>query len=149
MPAACWAPLPMRFPRQECWSGLSFPPPGNLSDPRIETIHRECDVIERAADTVICAMQRSPSGREDFEHARAGVEHCAGMIVCIVPRANRFHTQQVTVKMHRIIKMFFVYAFEREVVKSVCFAFHNSLLLCAKIWFFQSRQIIGFIVPQM
>ena len=23
-------PLSMRFPRQECWSGLSFPPPGNL-----------------------------------------------------------------------------------------------------------------------
>jgi len=100
-------------------------------DAVVNVIHRECDVIESAADTVICAMQRSPSGREDFEHARAGVEHCAGMIVCIVPRANRFHTQQVTVKMHRIIKMFFVYAFEREVVKSVCFPFHKSLLLGA------------------
>ena len=97
-------------------------------DTIVHIIHRERDVIERAADTVICAMQRSPSGREDLKHARAGVKHCAGMIVCIVPRANRLHTQQVTVKMHRIIKMFFVYAFEREVVKSVCFAFHNSLL---------------------
>ena len=26
----------MGFPRQECWSGLSFPPPGDLPDPGIE-----------------------------------------------------------------------------------------------------------------
>ena len=30
------APLCMRFPRQEYWSGLPFPTPGGLSDPRIE-----------------------------------------------------------------------------------------------------------------
>ena len=30
------APLPMGFSRQECWSGLPFPPPGNLPDPGIE-----------------------------------------------------------------------------------------------------------------
>ena len=24
------------FPRQECWSGLSFPPPGDLPDPGME-----------------------------------------------------------------------------------------------------------------
>ena len=29
-------PLSMGFPRQECWSGLPFPSPGNLSNPRIE-----------------------------------------------------------------------------------------------------------------
>ena len=27
---ACQAPLSMGFPRQEYWSGLPFPPPGNL-----------------------------------------------------------------------------------------------------------------------
>ena len=26
----------MEFSRQECWSGLPFPPPGDLPDPRIE-----------------------------------------------------------------------------------------------------------------
>ena len=26
------APLSMRFPRQEYWSGLPFPPPGDLSN---------------------------------------------------------------------------------------------------------------------
>ena len=28
----CQAPLSMGFPRQECWSGLPFPPPGYISD---------------------------------------------------------------------------------------------------------------------
>ena len=31
--AACQAPLFMGFPRQEYWSGLPFPSPGNLPDP--------------------------------------------------------------------------------------------------------------------
>ena len=30
------APLPMGFPRQEYWSGLVLPSPGDLSDPDIE-----------------------------------------------------------------------------------------------------------------
>ena len=29
-------PLSMGFPRQEHWSGLPFPPPGDLPDPGIE-----------------------------------------------------------------------------------------------------------------
>ena len=28
----------MKFPRQEYWSGLSFPPPSDLPDPGIETV---------------------------------------------------------------------------------------------------------------
>ena len=31
-------PLPMGFSRQEYWSGLSFPPPGDLPDPGMETV---------------------------------------------------------------------------------------------------------------
>ena len=33
---ACQAPLSMVFPRQESWSGLPFPSPGDLLDPEIE-----------------------------------------------------------------------------------------------------------------
>ena len=33
---ACQAPPPMGFSRQEYWSGLPFPSPGDLSDPGIE-----------------------------------------------------------------------------------------------------------------
>ena len=32
----CQAPLSMAFPRQEYWSGLLFPSPGDLPDPGIE-----------------------------------------------------------------------------------------------------------------
>ena len=31
------APLSMEFSREQYWSGLQFPPPGNLTDSRIET----------------------------------------------------------------------------------------------------------------
>ena len=33
---ACQAPLSMRFSRQEYWSELLFPSPGDLPDPEIE-----------------------------------------------------------------------------------------------------------------
>ena len=33
---AIQAPLSMGFPRQESWSGLPFPSPGDLSDPEIK-----------------------------------------------------------------------------------------------------------------
>ena len=33
---ACQAPLSMEFSRQEYWSGLPFPSPGDLSNPGIE-----------------------------------------------------------------------------------------------------------------
>ena len=33
---ACQAPLSMGFPRQENWSGLPFPPPGDLPNAGIE-----------------------------------------------------------------------------------------------------------------
>ena len=37
-PCGLQAPLSMRFPRQECCSGLPFPPPGDLPDPGIEPV---------------------------------------------------------------------------------------------------------------
>ena len=35
---ACQAPLSMGFSRQEYWSGLPFPPPGDLPDPGMELV---------------------------------------------------------------------------------------------------------------
>ena len=32
------APLSMGVPRQECWSGSSFPSPGDVPDPGIEAV---------------------------------------------------------------------------------------------------------------
>ena len=36
-PVACQAPLSMGFSRQEYWSGLPYPPPGDLPDPLIKS----------------------------------------------------------------------------------------------------------------
>ena len=36
MDCSCQAPLSMESSRQEYWSRLTFPPPGDLPDPRIE-----------------------------------------------------------------------------------------------------------------
>ena len=36
--AARWVPLSMGFSRQEYWSGLQYPPPGDLPDPGIEPV---------------------------------------------------------------------------------------------------------------
>ena len=38
MDVACQAYLTMGFPRQECWSGLPFPSPGDLPDPGIKPV---------------------------------------------------------------------------------------------------------------
>ena len=34
----CQAPMSMGFSKQEYWSGLPFPPPGDLPDPGIEPV---------------------------------------------------------------------------------------------------------------
>ena len=35
---ARWAPLPVGFSRQEYWSGLLYPSPGDVPDPGIEPV---------------------------------------------------------------------------------------------------------------
>ena len=42
---ACQFPLSMGFPRQEYWSGLLFPSPGDLSDPGIEPVSPASPVL--------------------------------------------------------------------------------------------------------
>ena len=37
-PVVCQAPLSMEFSKQEYWSGLPFPPPGDLPNPGIELV---------------------------------------------------------------------------------------------------------------
>ena len=53
---ACQAPLSMGFSRQEYWSGLPFPFPGDLPDPRIE---RGSPALQ--ADTLPTELQGKPS----------------------------------------------------------------------------------------
>ena len=44
---AHWAPLSMGFSRQEYWSELSFPPPGDLPNPGIEPLSLESPALAR------------------------------------------------------------------------------------------------------
>ena len=39
------APLPMEFSGQEYWSGMPFPPPGDLPDPGIEAASLESSAL--------------------------------------------------------------------------------------------------------
>ena len=47
---ACQLPLSMGFPRQEYWSRLPFPTPGDLPDPRIKPhlLHCQIDALPRS-----------------------------------------------------------------------------------------------------
>ena len=48
-------PLSMGFPKQEHWSGLLFPSPGDLFDPGIET-----ESLALEADSSLLSHQGSP-----------------------------------------------------------------------------------------
>ena len=50
-------PLSMRFPRQEYWSGLPFPSPGELPDQRIESVSLVTPALQ--ADS----LPREPTGK--------------------------------------------------------------------------------------
>ena len=52
---ACQAPMSMEFSRQECWSGLPFPPPGDLPTPGIEPTSPALQ-----ADSLLLSHQESP-----------------------------------------------------------------------------------------
>ena len=43
---ASQAPLPMEFSRQEYWSGLPFPPPGDLPNPGIKPAFLESPALQ-------------------------------------------------------------------------------------------------------
>ena len=53
--AALQAPLPMGLSRQECWSGLPFPSPGDLPNPGIKPRSRALQ-----ADSLPAELQGKP-----------------------------------------------------------------------------------------
>ena len=55
------APLSIGFPKQECWSGLPFPSPGNLPDPGIELWYPTLQVD---------SLSTEPSGKPTHECER-------------------------------------------------------------------------------
>ena len=59
---ACQAPLPMGFSRQEYWSGLPFPSPGDFADPGIEP---RCSALQ--ADSL---LSEPPEKTRELERER-------------------------------------------------------------------------------
>ena len=53
-PVSCQAPLSMRFSRQEYWSGLPFPSPGDLPDPGIQPGPLATEVTWHGTHTYAC-----------------------------------------------------------------------------------------------
>ena len=66
---ACQAPLSMGFSRQEYWSGLPCPPPGDLLSPGIEPVSPELQVdslpVEQPGSPV--EMQMDTKIQRDIE----------------------------------------------------------------------------------
>ena len=73
-------PLPIGFSRQEYWSGLQFPPPGDLPNPGIETTSPEAPVLQANS------LPLSHRGRHPLMYY-----HCATMLLSDVlcPEAKR------------------------------------------------------------
>ena len=66
---ACQAPLSMAFSRQEHWSGLPFPPPGNLPNPGIEpmSLALQADSLPSEPPGMgpkTCISNNAPAGRD-------------------------------------------------------------------------------------
>ena len=51
--------LSMGFPRQECWSGLPIPPPGDLHNPGIESVSPALQVDSLPAEPSVQVMSLS------------------------------------------------------------------------------------------
>ena len=54
------APLSMEFPRQEYWSGLPFPIPGDLSNPGIEPVSLVSPALAGGWILYQCAPCKAP-----------------------------------------------------------------------------------------
>ena len=61
---ACQGPLSMRFSRQEYWSGLPCPPPGDLPNPGVEPTSPVAPGLQ--VDSLLLGHQGSPSVSTDL-----------------------------------------------------------------------------------
>ena len=59
---ACQAPLSMGFSRQQYWSGLPCPPPGDIADPEIESAPPVSPTLQ--ADSLLLESLGKPTPAE-------------------------------------------------------------------------------------
>ena len=65
---ACQAPLSMGFSRQEDWSGLPYPPLGDISDPGIESVTLHVSCIGSVQFS--CSVMSNSLQRHEPQHTR-------------------------------------------------------------------------------
>ena len=58
------ASLSVGFPRKEYWSGLPFPPPGDLSNPRIEPVSPVSPALADASSLPLAPPGKSVLSRD-------------------------------------------------------------------------------------
>ena len=71
---ACRAPLSMEFFRQEDWSGLPWPPPGDLPDPGIEPACPAPPALQ--ADSLLLSHQGSTEFLMDNPERTGSCSRC-------------------------------------------------------------------------
>ena len=60
------APLSIEFSRQEYWSGLSFPPPGDVPNSGAYFVHSASSVLaDRLLLLLLLLLASEPSGKPD------------------------------------------------------------------------------------
>ena len=73
---ACQAPPFIGFPRKDYWSGLPFPSPGDLPNPRIETMTPACPASSALpADSLLLSHQGSLKNLSSVQFSRSVVSY--------------------------------------------------------------------------
>ena len=101
------APLSMEFSRQEYWSGLPFPSPGNLPDPGIKPMSRASHALAGGFFTTEPPgkpqeyWNRQPfpySGIFLTQGSTPGLPHCRWILYCLSHQGSLISHIQVSVK---------------------------------------------------
>ena len=81
---ACQAPLSMGFSRQEYWSGLSCPSPGDLRDPGIKSVsHISCigrQVLYHKCHQITCLEGNTPTKKKKLERKEGRKWYLSGKL---------------------------------------------------------------------
>ena len=75
------ASLSMDFPRQEYWSGLPYPSPGDLPDPRIKP---RSPALARGFLTCIVVLPRNSNSQEASQYGENKIVHLANDLLLLL-----------------------------------------------------------------
>ena len=85
---ALQAPLSMGFSRQEYWSGLPCPPPGDLPDPKIKP--RSPAALASQPDSLLWATGEAPLASAKLIYSFLFISHSPCLCVCLCIQVSSF-----------------------------------------------------------